>query len=69
MKRFRVVWTQIPYAYNRPHVLFVEADTAEDAVELAKRHIEETLGLPRREFKVEAAEDSYVAPAGRILEG
>ena len=45
LKEYEVVWTQCPTAYNRPRVLFIEAQNKEVARVLAKDHIKRSFGI------------------------
>ena len=47
LKEYEVAWTECPTAYNRPRVLFIEAQNEEDASVLAKDHIERNFGIGR----------------------
>ena len=78
MKEFKVSWTKYPTNYNSTHVLFIEAETPEDARAIAIDHIERRYGVPKREFMIGyyprlgsdplhgIEEVTTKAPAGRV---
>lgn len=56
MNEYRVKYHQKPYAYNTPRVMFIKADSSQQAKELACNHIERNLGIPADEFGYETTE-------------
>jgi hypothetical protein len=65
-KQFKVTWQQKPYAYNPKRVVFVRAQTDNDARVLAEDHIERQ-GLEKSEFSVIAVADIVPLPPGEVL--
>jgi hypothetical protein len=65
-KQFKVTWHQKPYAYNPKRVVFVRAQTNEDAQVLAQDHIERQ-GLEKSEFSVISVDKIVPLPPGEIL--
>ena len=65
MREFRVEWTKCPTAYNATNVLFIEANSKEDAEAVARDHIERKLGIGDW-LKIVVTEPVQV-PAGRVV--
>jgi len=64
MKRWLVTYTRIPTNYNDDHTLVIEAESAADAVMLAKHHLADLGDLSRNAYK---AREFVPPPAGRVM--
>lgn len=79
MKEYRMIWCRVPYAHNEQHVIFVKANSPEDARVLAIDHIERKFHLPKAEFGISnikpnpyhawmgVIEEAKPMPAGEVL--
>jgi hypothetical protein len=66
-KEWRVRWCKTPTNYNPTQVLFVEAESKEDAKAIAKDHIERTHGLDAFSFVLYDAKEPDPVPKGRVI--
>lgn len=66
MNEYRIKWQQRPYIQTLPQVMFVEANTVEEAQLVAKDHIERSYGIAS--YGIDSVE-LYTRPPGRVLGG
>lgn len=77
MKEYKLVWCRFPYVHNDPHVIFVKAETPQDAMLIAQDHIERKFGVPRNDFGISSPngwdkrmgeiQETKPVPAGEVL--
>jgi len=65
MTEYRVVWCACPHVHNRRQVLFVEAETPDDAKAIARDHVERTHRIEW--LTVFEAAPVQPVPSGRVL--
>lgn len=66
MPEFRVVWQQCPHVQHDKHVLFIEAEDAEQARAVAKDHVQRKHGIEW--FSIHTVEPYLRPSGGRVLE-
>jgi hypothetical protein len=64
MTEFRVEWHQCPHVQHDRKVLFVEAETANDAKAIARDHIERRFGIEW--FSIIQITNAVPVPAGKV---
>lgn len=69
MKTFEIEWTKVPFAHNPVNLLYVEAETKENAETVARDHIRRVLGVGTH-VKLMVSEYEPLNPnLGRVLTG
>lgn len=66
MNEYRVVWQACPHISHQKKILFVEADSAKDASEIARDHIERKFAVAW--FTIHSADLVSALPPGRVKE-
>lgn len=66
MKEYRICWQQCPHIQHSTKILFVEAETPEDALLIARDHIERKFGIAW--FSLHTCDETTPIPAGRVKE-
>jgi len=66
LNEYRVTWTKLPRSNQTGRVLFVKARSSEDAIAVAKDHIERKFGITR--FSVDSAAKAPEVPEGKVVE-
>lgn len=64
MKEFRIVWQACPHNHNPERVLFVQAETEEDARTIAKDHIERKFWITW--FSIHNVSETAPLPPGKV---
>ena len=69
MREYRIQWCKYPLNHNESKLLFIEANSPEDAKECAGDYIERKYRIPAHDFVIERISETKPVPSGTVKEG
>jgi hypothetical protein len=66
MTEYRIKWCACPHVQHSPRLLFIEAETVEDAKAIARNHIERKFDVEW--FTIQDVAETKPVPPGHVVE-